>query len=66
MFLVALKPPLKQAHDLLNARKIGEQSLSTYVTHHLLQKPSTDKPSIRHKRLLTVAPIKKEKSQVVT
>ena len=54
----------EQAHDLLNARKTGEQSLSTYITHHLLQKPSTDKPSIRRKRLLTMAPSKKKKAKL--
>ena len=53
----------EQAHDLLNARKIGEQSYLGFVKYHLLQLPSVNAP-VRQKRLLTMAPIKVTKRRI--
>lgn len=48
----------EQAHDMLNARRIGEQSyIINFVTHTLLQMPSVNAP-VRRKQLLTMAPCK--------
>lgn len=47
----------EQAHDMLNARRIGEQSYINFVTHTLLQMPSVNAP-VRRKQLLTMAPCK--------
>ena len=47
----------EQAHDMLNARQIGEQSYLNFVTHTLLQMPSVNAP-VRRKQLLTMAPCK--------
>ena len=45
----------EQAHDMLNARQIGEQSYLNFVTHTLLQMPSVNAP-VRRKQSLTMAP----------
>jgi hypothetical protein len=54
---------VEQAHDLLNAREIGEQHYLNYVSHHILKEPSTKAP-VRKKRLLTMAPKKITKSRM--
>lgn len=51
------KATLEQAHDILNARKIGHESYINYITYYLLQLPSMNAP-IRRKQLLTMAPAK--------
>ena len=48
----------EQTHDLLNARKLGEQSYLNFVTHRILQQTSVSKAPVRRKQLLTMAPLK--------
>ena len=57
------KATIEQAHDLLRARKIGEEFYKDYVTHHIIQDPSVQEP-MRRKRLLTMAPIKITKTRL--
>lgn len=49
---------LEQAHDMLNAKKVGQEKFKNYITHHILQQPSTVQAPLRHKRLLTMGPQK--------
>ena len=58
-----VKATTAQTHDLLNARKIGEQHYKNYVTHHILQVPSSTAP-LRKARLLTMAPPKNTKTKI--
>lgn len=53
----------EQTHDLLNARSIGEQHYRNYISHHILQTPSTSAP-LRKARLLTMAPPKMTKTKL--
>ena len=53
----------EQAHDLLNARQIGEQGYLNYVKYHLLQLPSVETP-IQCKQLLTMAPARATKRRL--
>ena len=39
----------EQTHDLINARKLGEQSYLNFVTHRILQQPSVSKAPVRRK-----------------
>ena len=55
---------VEQAHDLLNARSIGEQAYTHYITHQILQTSSIPNPSVRRKRLLTMAPSKATKTKL--
>lgn len=54
----------EQTPDLLNARKLGEQSYLNFVTHHILQQPSVSKAPVRRKQLLTMAPLKVTKRRL--
>lgn len=54
----------EQTPDLLNARKLGEQSYLNFVTHHILQQPSVSKALVRRKQLLTMAPLKVTKRRL--
>ena len=51
------KATTEQAHDLIEARKIGQEYYKDYITHHIIQSPSVKAP-LRKKRLLTMAPAK--------
>lgn len=53
----------EQQHDLLNARNMGDQHYENYVTHHILQEPSTN-PPLRKRRLVTMAPPKTTKTKI--
>ena len=55
---------MEQTHDLLNARKMGEQYYKNYVTHHKLQVPSVTNAPLRKRRLLTMAPPKVTKTRI--
>ena len=54
----------EQSHDLLNARKVGQQGYINYVTHYILQLPSVTNAPVRRKRLLTMAPPKITKTRL--
>ena len=54
------KATTEQAHDLIEARKIGHKD---YITHHIIQSPSVKAP-LRKKRLLTMAPAKITKTRM--
>ena len=54
----------EQSHDLINARKIGHQDYTNYITHRILQSPSVANPPVRHRKLLTMAPSKKKKKKL--
>ncbi|SMN12414.1 hypothetical protein SPBRAN_864 [uncultured Candidatus Thioglobus sp.] len=54
----------EQRHDLLNARKMGNQYYENYVTHHILQVPSVTNAPLRKRRLLTMAPPKITKTKI--
>ena len=54
----------EQSHDLLNARKVGQQGFINYVTHYILQLPSVTNAPVRRKRLLTMAPPKITKTRL--
>ena len=54
----------EQTHDLLNARKVGEQGYVNYITHHILQLPSVVNALVRRKQLLTMAPPKITKKRL--
>lgn len=42
-----IKATPEQAHDLLNARELGEISYMNYISHHILQIPSIQNAPIR-------------------
>ena len=49
----------QQAHDMLNFTAIGKKVYAAYVTHRILQVPSTASAPLRKSKLLTMAPTKK-------
>ena len=51
------------SHDLLEARNIGVRQYHNYITHQVLQTPSTE-ATTRKKRLLTMAPTKVTKTRI--
>ena len=57
------KATVEQAHDLLQARDLGEEYYKDYITHHIIQSPSVKAP-LRRKRLLTMAPTKVTKTKM--
>ena len=54
----------EQEHDLLQARKIGVKVYNNYITHQILQVPGVSEAVIRHKKLLTMAPLKMTKTKI--
>ena len=54
------KALLEQATDMLRFRHLGTQVFEQYITHHLLNQPSSTKAPVRCK-LLTMAPVKRSK-----
>ena len=58
-----VKATTEQEHYLLKARTIGEQHHKNYITHHIIQVPSSDAP-LRKKRLLTMAPPKTTETKI--
>ena len=48
----------EQTYDLLNARKLGKQGYTNYVSHHIIKVSSVLNPPVRKKRLLTMTPLK--------
>ena len=54
------KALLEQATGMLSFRHVGTQAFEQYITHHLLNQPSSTKAPVRCK-LLTMAPVKRSK-----
>lgn len=59
-----IKATNEQTYDLLNARTIGQQDYTNYVTHHILQSPSVRNAPVRQRPLLTMAPLKLTKTRL--
>ena len=57
------KATTEQAHDLIEARKIGQKYYKDCITHNIIQSPSV-KTRLRKKRLLTMAPVKVTKTRM--
>lgn len=54
----------EQSTDLLSFRQVGTQAFEQYVTHRLLNLPSPINALVRRRKLLTMAPLKKNKKRV--
>lgn len=63
-FLDGKEATPEQAHDLLNYRKIAQDSYESYINTRIIGIPSTNAPKRKKKRLVTFSVTKVQKQKV--